>query len=282
MEVVQAIILGVTQGLTEFLPISSSAHLVLVPKIISVTHINSSAALAFDTLLHFGTLAAVIGSFWKELVKIIKALLYSIQDLFQGKFLSSIKEDPFKRLAWLIVVGTIPAALTGILFKSQFESIFNSVAAVGFFLIITGIILWLAERVKPGEKEANDMSFKNALAIGISQALALVPGISRSGATISAGLFSGLNREFSAKYSFLLAIPAIMGATAVQIKDIGAGFEANTLTLVAGFLAALISGYLAIGLLLRIIRERTMMIFAYYCWIVGSVTLILSYVNVLT
>jgi len=270
--------LGIVQGLTEFLPISSSAHLVLVPKLIGVTYPTPEAAVAFDTILHVGTLVAVIGFFWKELIAIIKALISSILDIFRGKFIKGLKEDSFKRLTWLLVVGTIPAGLAGIIFEKQFDALFNSVAAVGFFLLITGILLWAAEKVKGGHKGIQEVSFKNALFIGIFEALAIAPGISRSGATISAGLFAGLERKLAAKFSFLLSIPAILGAALVQIKDISTGFEANTAVIMAGFLAAVIFGYLAIAFLMRIIvRERSLLIFAYYCWIVGALTLILSY-----
>ena len=278
MDIIQAIILGIVQGLTEFLPVSSSAHLVLVPYLMGVTYPSSESAVAFDTLLHLGTLVAVVGFFIKDIKSIIVSLISSILDLFRGKFKMGLKEDPFKRLGWLLVVGTIPAGLAGILLEKQFDALFSNVAAVGFFLLITGILLWGAERVKIGHKEVKDVTFKNALAIGIFQAFAIAPGISRSGATISAGLFSGLNRELAARYSFLLSIPAILGAITVQLKDISAGLETNTFALIAGFLAAIIFGYLAIAFLLRIIvRKRSLMIFAYYCWIVGGVTLILSY-----
>lgn len=278
MDIIQAIILGIVQGLTEFLPISSSAHLVLVPQLLGVHYSSPSAAVAFDTLLHLGTLVAVVGYFWKDILDIIKAFVSSILDLFRGKFRTGLREDSFKRLTWLLVVGTIPAGLAGVLFQKQFEALFNSVVAVGFFLLVTGFLLLAAERVKTGHKEVKDVSFKNALAIGIFQAFAIAPGISRSGATISAGLYSGLDRTLAARYSFLLSIPAILGAAAVQIKGISAGFEANTAVLIAGFLAAVIFGYLAIAFLLRIIvRKQSLMIFAYYCWIVGALTLILSY-----
>ncbi len=209
---------------------------------------------------------------------LLKALMSSILDIFRGKFIKSLREDSFKRLTWLLVVGTIPAGLAGILFEKQFDALFSNVVAVGFFLIVTGILLWLAERVKDGHKDIKDISFKNALVIGFFEALAIAPGISRSGATISAGLFSGLERKLAARFSFLLSIPAILGAAAVQIKYIGAGFEANTTVVIAGFLAAVIFGYLSIAFLLKIIvKKRSLLIFAFYCWILGALTLVLSY-----
>jgi undecaprenyl-diphosphatase len=272
MDIIQAIILGAVQGLTEFLPISSSAHLVLIPAIMNV-----KSSVPFDVILHVGSLLAVIVFFWRDLIKIIKSFFLSLADLFRGRFMKNLKEDPYKRLAWLIIVGSIPAAIFGFLFKTQFESIFENIPAVGFFLIITGLLLWGAERTKRGNKEVRDVSFKNALAIGLFQALAIAPGISRSGATISAGLFSGLNRELAARYSFLLSIPAILGSTLVTAKGITGLVNTETGVIIAGFIAAAIFGYLAIGLLLRIIKGGTLMIFAYYCWIVGIITLILSY-----
>lgn len=270
MDIIQAIILGVVQGLTEFLPVSSSAHLVFMTDILGLPQ-----NVAFDTLLHLGTLVAVVAYFWKDLIKIISSFISSLIDIFRGRFKKGLEEKPFKKLSWLIIVGTIPAGIMGILLQKQFEALFTSIFYVGIFLIITGLLLWGAERVKPGEKDIKDISFKNALVIGVAQGIAIAPGISRSGATISAGLFSGLNRELAARFSFLLSIPAILGAALVQAKDI-TSFDTGTGVLIAGFVSALIFGYLAIKLLLKIIKERTLMIFAYYCWIVGLAAIIIS------
>ncbi len=270
MDIIQAIILGIVQGLTEFLPVSSSAHLVFMTDILGLPQ-----NVAFDTILHIGTLVAVVGYFWRDVLQVISSFISSLLDIFRGKFKEGLEETPFKKLSWLLIVGTIPAGLMGILLEKQFEALFNSVIYVGFFLIITGLLLWGAERVKPGEKDVKDISFKNALIIGIAQGIAIAPGISRSGATIAAGLFSGLNRELAARFSFLLSIPAILGAALVQAKDI-TSFDASLVVLLAGFLSAAIFGYLAIKLLLKIIKERTLMIFAYYCWIVGIIAIILS------
>jgi len=270
MDIIPAIILGIIQGLTEFLPVSSSAHLVFMTDILGLPQ-----NVAFDTLLHIGTLVAVVAYFWKDLIQIISSFISSLLDILRGKFKEGLEEKPFKKLSWLIIVGTIPAGIMGILLEKQFEALFNSVLYVGFFLIITGLLLWGAERVKLGNKDVKDISFKNALVIGVAQGIAIAPGISRSGATISAGLFSGLNRELAAKFSFLLSIPAILGAALVQVKDITT-FDTSTVVLIAGFVSAVIFGYLAIKLLLKIIKERTLMIFAYYCWIVGVAVIIIS------
>jgi undecaprenyl-diphosphatase len=276
MDVIQAIIMGAVQGLTEFLPISSSAHLVLVPWLMGV-----KSSLAFDTLLHLGSLVAVVGYFWKDILAMIKAFISSLLDIFRGNFKEGIKQDPFKRLTWLVVIGTIPAALMGVLFKNEFESLFSSVAAVGFFLLITGVILWGAEwiakrnRGKEG-KSIKDVTFTNSLVIGLFQGFAIAPGISRSGATISAGLFSGLERKLAAKYSFLLSIPAILGAALVQAKDI-VGFDSNLVVMIGGFLSAVIFGYLAVRFMMGYIQKHSLIVFAFYCWIVGALTLLLSY-----
>lgn len=274
MDIIQAIIIGIVQGLTEFLPVSSSAHLVFVPQIMGVP-----SSLAFDTVLHVGSLVAVVVYFWNDIIHIIKSFVSSLLDIPRGKFKKGIKEDQFKKLAWLVIIGTIPAGLAGILFKDFFEGLFNNIPAVGFFLIITGFLLWGSERISQrisAKKSLNEMTLKNSLIIGIFQALAIAPGISRSGATISAGLFLGLERELAARYSFLLSIIAILGAALVQAKDINSLMDINSAVLIAGFMAAAISGYVAIKIVLKLIKERSLMIFAYYCWIIGALALILS------
>lgn len=274
MDIVQAIIIGVVQGLTEFLPVSSSAHLVFVPHLL-----GTESSLAYDTLLHVGTLLAVVIYFWNDLVNMFKSFFSSLMDIPKGRFRQALQEDQFKKLAWLVIIGTIPAGLAGVLLKSQFESLFNNVAVVGFFLIITGFLLWESEMISRKIKNKvslKEMSVTNSVFIGIAQAIAIAPGISRSGATISAGLFLGLERELAARYSFLLSIPAILGAALVQAKDI-TSLDISTTAALAGFLAAAIAGYLAIKLMLKLIKERNLLIFAYYCWIVGIVAIILSY-----
>ncbi|NYB52013.1 MAG: undecaprenyl-diphosphate phosphatase [Methanobacteriaceae archaeon] len=277
MDIFQAIIMGAVQGLTEFLPISSSAHLVFIPEII-----GAQSTLAFDTLLHVGTLVAVVTYFWKDILSMIKAFVSSLLDIPQGKFNAGVREDPFKRLAWLVLVGTIPAGLMGVLFKSEFESLFSSVASVGFFLIVTGFILWGSEwiakrnREKKG-KDVKQVTFVNSLVIGLFQGFAIAPGISRSGSTIAAALFSGLERKLAARYSFLLSIPAILGAALIQTKDI-VSFDANLEVMIAGFLSAALFSYLAVKFMMGYIQKHSLKIFAIYCWIVGVLTLILTFI----
>ncbi len=275
MDIIQAIIMGMVQGLTEFLPVSSSAHLVIAPELL-----GTQSSLAFDTLLHVGTLVAVIGYFWKDITSMIKSFVSSLLDIPRGKFKEGVADDPYKRLAWLVVVGTIPAGLMGVLLKSEFEALFNSVTIVGFFLLVTGVILWGSEWIakrnidKKG-KDVKEVSFTNSLVIGVFQGLAIAPGISRSGSTIAAGLFSGLERKLAARYSFLLSIPAILGAALIQAKDI-VSFDANTEVMIAGFLSAAIFSYLAVKFMMGYIQKHSLNIFAIYCWIVGALTIIIS------
>ena len=278
MDIFQAIILGIVQGLAEFLPIASAGQVIIVTHILNVTFPNQSGAIAFNTVLHLGTLTAVVGFFWRDLIKIIKAFVNSLLNLVQGTFMDGLKEDVHKRLAWLLIVGTIPVAIVGILFTKQFEALFNNVVAVGVFLIINGLILVLSEHFATrGDKRVMGLTFKNSLIIGVFESLALFPGISRSGSSISAGLLFGLERQCAARYAFLLAIPAIAGAVIVEYKNIGALTETNTASIIAAYLAVVIFGYLSIGLLIRLIKSTSLRVFAYYCWIVGALTLILSY-----
>ncbi|ADL57628.1 undecaprenyl-diphosphatase UppP [Methanothermobacter marburgensis] len=271
MDVLQAIIIGIVQGLTEFLPISSSGHLVLVPEIMGV-----KSSLAFDTLLHVGTLVAVVTYFWSDIVHMIRSFISSLTDIPGGNFRNGIDEDPYKRLAWMVLIGTIPAGLAGVLFKDFFESLFSSITAVGFFLIVTGLLLWSSERISAKIREklpVEKLGVRDSLIIGGAQALAIAPGISRSGATISAGLFLGFERELAARYSFLLSIPAILGAAIIQVKDISAGMDLLGASMIAGFVASAVSGYIAIKFLLKLIRERDLYVFAYYCFALGLLIL---------
>jgi len=272
MDILQGIIIGIVQGLTEFLPVSSSAHLIFAQEFLGV----SQPGIAFDVLLHLGTLLAVISYFFKDIVEMIKAFFLSILDIFKGKFKEGFKEDPYKKLAWMVIIGTIPVGIIGVLFKSEIEATFSSLTIPAFFLLITGILLYVSGRLNIGQKDIKDSSLKDTILVGISQAFALIPGLSRSGTTIATGLLIGLDKEFAAKFSFLLAIPAILGATVTQLDGIGGGIDTNLIPYILGFLAALISGYLAISILLKLIKEKSLDIFAYYCWILGAIVLVYS------
>lgn len=269
MDIIQAIIIGLVQGLTEFLPVSSSAHLIFAQQALGV----SDVGLAFDVLLHVGTLVAVIVYFYHDIVEMIQGFFLSLIDLKEGRFMPELKKDPYKKLAWLTILATIPVGIVGVLFNDLVEEMFAGLTIPAFLLLITGCLLYVSQRMNNGRINVANMGIKEALLMGCGQALAVLPGLSRSGTTIAAGLFAGLDKEFAAKFSFILSIPAILGAAVFQLKDLGSA-NVEVGACIAGFIVAVISGYLAISFLLKIIREQSLDIFAYYCWIVGIVVLV--------
>ena len=267
MDILQAIIIGIVQGLTEFLPVSSSAHLVFIQNLLGV-----ESSLAFDTFLHLGTLIAVLWFFRYDIFKMIKSWLSSIQDILQGRFREGFYADPYKRLAWYVILATIPVGLVGVLFEDSIDALFSGALYVpAFFLFVTGTILYLSQRMASGEINFNTVTKKEALFMGLGQACAILPGLSRSGTTIAAGLTIGLDKEFAAKFSFILSIPAILGAFVLQVKDIGSAMDANFLPVILGFIASIIAGYLAIKWMLDLIQKRNLDIFSYYCWLMGII-----------
>ncbi len=269
MDILQAIIIGLVQGLTEFLPVSSSAHLIFTQQALGL----SDVGLAFDILLHVGTLVAVVAYFFSDIISMIKGFFLSLIDLKDGKFMEEVRRDPYKKLAWLTIIATIPVGIVGVLFNDLVESLFTGITVPAFFLLITGCLLYVSQRMNSGGIDLSNITLKEALIMGCGQALAVMPGLSRSGTTIAAGLFSGLDKEFAAKFSFILSIPAILGAGVFQLKDLSGG-NVEIEACIAGFIVAVISGYLAISVLLKLIREKSLDIFAYYCWIVGAVILV--------
>ena len=269
MDIIQAIIIGLVQGLTEFLPVSSSAHLIFAQQALGVADVG----LAFDVLLHVGTLVAVIVYFFNDIVNMIKGFLLSLVDLKDGNFMGELKKDPYKKLAWLTILATIPIGIVGVLFNDIVESMFQGLTVPAFLLLITGCLLYVSQRMNSGRIDVRNIGLKEALIMGCGQALAILPGLSRSGTTIAAGLFAGLDKEFAAKFSFILSIPAILGAAVFQLKDLSGG-SIEIGACIAGFVVAAISGYLAISFLLKIVREKSLDIFAYYCWIVGMIVLV--------
>ena len=269
MDIFQAIIIGLVQGLTEFLPVSSSAHLIFAQQALGVADVG----LAFDVLLHVGTLVAVLVYFYDDILNMIKGFFLSLIDLKEGRFISEIKQDPYKKLAWLTILATIPVGVVGVLFNDIVEEMFTGLTIPAFLLLITGCLLYTSQRMNSGRIDVKNMTLKEALIMGCGQAIAVLPGLSRSGTTIAAGLFAGLDKEFAAKFSFILSIPAILGAAVFQLKDLSGG-NVEIGACIAGFVVAVISGYFAISVLLKIVREKSLDIFAYYCWIVGIVVLV--------
>jgi undecaprenyl-diphosphatase len=218
MNSTEAILLGIIQGLTEFLPVSSSGHLVLFQQIFGL----KEAELFFDVCVHLGTLVAVIAVFHREIQNIITALLRLLSLAGQKeKILQQVESDPDSKMALLIIIGSIPTAVLGFMFHSIADKLFSSSFLIGLMLTVTGLLLWITRRAKPGVKGTGieDFSRTKAFIIGIVQGLAIIPGISRSGSTISIGLLLGIDRETAARYSFLLSIPAIVGAGLLSLKD---------------------------------------------------------------
>lgn len=267
MRPLHALLLGLLQGATEFIPISSSGHLVLVPWLLGWPE----PGLAFDTVVHWGTLLAIVATFWRDLIPLASAWLRGWR--------TRSWPDPEGWLAWLILLGTLPAVALGLLLEDWFEALFSAPTAVSGFLIATGLMLMVGERLGRRESAEEQLRWWDALLIGLGQAAAIAPGISRSGATMSTGLLRGLRRESAARFSFLLAIPVILGAGMLQLAKlaISGQVEGEWLTLALGFVTAVASGYVSIRFLLRYLRRRSLYPFALYCCAVGLATLSANY-----
>ncbi len=278
MHIITAIILGIVQGITEFLPVSSSGHLVIFQEIFGMNDLEKSHLL-FDTMLHFGTIVSVLLVYRKDITGLIKAFFKLVFDVFMGKF--TINDSPSKRMVVLIIVGTIPAVIIGFLFKDAFETMFKSLRLVGFTLLITGALLWITNRISLGSRDEKNTKYSNALLIGLFQSFAIIPGISRSGSTIVGGLLTGLKKEFAIKFSFLMSIPAILGAVVLQFSDvIETGFYKTVITpYIIGSITASIVGYFAIKFLIKILQNGKLYFFSYYCWSVGIISILYSFLR---
>ena len=265
----QALVMGIVQGLTEFLPISSSGHLIIVPFLFGWTD-PFITSLAFSVMLHIGTLLALLVYFRADWFRLVPSGFAAIRD-------RSFRGDPDRRLAWLLVAATIPAAIAGFLLSDLIETAFRDVGLVAFTLVGGAVILWLADRWGGRTKGVNDVTFPIAGGIGAAQALALIPGISRSGISISAARFAGLDREAAARFSFLMATPITAGAALFEVRKLAAGetgVDVSAGPLIVGMLAAFVSGMIAIGFLLRYLRTRSLNIFVAYRLVVAAVVIV--------
>lgn len=274
MGYIEAIVLGLVQGLSEFLPISSSGHLAVLQ---SLFEINEDKVIFFAVLLHIGTLVSIFVVYHKDIYALIKELFLLFKDIFTGKGLR-IKERPIRKLGIMIIVSSIPTAIMGLLFSDYIDKIFGSLTVIAICWIITGFILLFSEKLKNNKKEIEGMKYRNAIFIGICQGLAIMPGISRSGSTIVGSLVTGLKREFAVEFAFLISIPAILGSAILEFpKAIKAGIEPSTIwPMIVGFLVAAISGYFAITTMIKIVSKHKMRYFSYYVWIIGLGTFIYS------
>ena len=286
MNYLQAIVLGIIQGLTEFIPISSSAHLVIVPWVFQWND-PALESLTFDVALHLGTLVALLGFFWNDWVRLVKAGISSIVE-------RRIGDDVDRKLAWYLVIGTIPGGIVGLLFEHKIEELFHpsdgaisnvSMIWMGIIIAILGGLLFLAERYARHVRKMESLSLRDAILIGCSQALAIFPGVSRSGSTITAGLAMGLERETAARFSFLLSAPIIAGAGLKSLLTIYKGVHSGAIggpelaLFPVGFVAAAISGYFCIKYLLRFLQNNATNVFVYYRWILAIFIVALAFVR---
>jgi len=266
MSLLQAIVLGIVQGLTEFLPVSSSAHLALIPWAFGW----KDPGLAFDVSLHFGTLLAVLWFFRDEWILLVRSALSIVT--------TRRIDTPEKRRVIYLIIATIPGGIAGLLLEHYAESYFRSPALIAVVLIVLGLILWLTDKVAPQHRSMDDMTWGQALALGIAQCFALVPGVSRSGSTITAGRALGFNRESAAVFSFLMSMPITAGAA---LKEVPKALHQHGLSaeLIVGVLASAISGWLAITVLLRYVSRHSYGVFAAYRVLLGIAVLLLVFLR---
>lgn len=264
------VILGLVQGLTEFLPVSSSGHLVIVQYFLNL----EIPGVAFEIFVHFGTLLAVIFLFRHDIKTIIISFCKSLKKLYKREiFLEYIRKNPQTKFGWLLFISTMPGALIGYYFRSTFEKLFGNPAITSLMLAVTGICLFFTDKyLIKGSKNIKEITIIDAIYIGFAQALAIIPGISRSGFTIMVALGRNIEREFAAKYSFILSVPIIIGATVFEIEEI---FNLNISIKLLFFsgLTAFLSGYWAMLFFIKMLVNFKLRIFSYYLWIVGITVL---------
>jgi undecaprenyl-diphosphatase len=271
--ILEAIILGLVQGATEFIPVSSSAHLIIVPWLFGWND-PVLTSLTFDVALHIGTLIAVLAFFASDWVRLIKAWFLSIKE-------RKIGSDPDRRLAWFVVIGTIPGAIAGVFFESKIDALFHqpgvpitatAMLVMALIIAVLGAIMLVADRLARHVVDLRSLTFNKMLVIGFSQALAIFPGVSRSGSTISAGLALGLKREAAARFSFLLSAPIIAGAGLKSLYDIYTGLKTSAISqnelilFPIGLVVAAVSGYLCIRFLMNYLQKHSTNVFVFYRW----------------
>ena len=262
MNLIDALLLGLLQGVTEFLPVSSSGHLAIAQHFLSNF---SQPGVLFDVLLHVATMGAVMLYFRRE------CLLLATSPFRRGD-----QAVLYRRLLLLLVLGSVPTAIIGLLFKDFFEGMFHNLTVVSLMLLVTGTLLFLSERFRRGTRKEDQLTWKDALLVGTVQGGAIIPGISRSGSTIAALLLKGVDGETAARFSFLLALPAIFGAGLLSVGDITAVAAVDISSYMAGMLTAFGAGLVSIHLLLAVVRRKRLFAFALYCWLAGGLFLFLS------
>ncbi|MGZ3568698.1 MAG: undecaprenyl-diphosphatase UppP [Thermodesulfobacteriota bacterium] len=262
MTILQAVILGLAQGLGEFLPISSSAHLVLIPWFFGWT----DPGLTFDVALHLGTLVAVVIYFWKDWWRLIIKGFSDVRSV-EG------------RLFWYLVAASIPGAIGGYLLEKKAETVFRSPTLIAIMLILMGVFLYWVDRRSTKKIEMNRITFGTSLLIGISQVLAIVPGVSRSGITMTTGMFMGLTRAGAARFSFLLSTPIIFGAAMVKLPGLISNSSGITTNFLIGTAVSCVAGIASIGFLLRYVQTKTFLPFVWYRFILGALVIVTTIVR---
>jgi len=269
MSIFQALILGIIQGLTEYIPVSSTAHLILVPWLLG-WNFTTETKFVFDILIQWGTLVGVVVYFWRDILVIIRAVVNGL-----------IKRQPFgtleARIGWLVVIATIPAVIGGLLFKTAVEKLYSLYIVIAIVMILGGFLMMAAERWGKRQREVGQMTIVDSIIIGVWQVLALIPGVSRSSATISGAMLRDFKREDAARFSFLMSIPALLGAGVVALKDLfsSPGLLASLVApLAVGFVAAAISGYFSIRWLLGYLKSRPLNRFVIYRFAFGALCII--------
>ena len=267
-------LLGLVQGIAEFLPVSSSGHLSIIQNLFRI-NTGTEGHLFFDVLLHFGTLISILVVYWQEILDMTYEFFRAIGEL--GSRRPSRRIPPARRMVLLIIVGILPLFLV-LPFKDKLEALYYNTAFIGVALIFTGILLYLADRTGKGRKTERSTLVLDAVLIGLAQAVAVIPGLSRSGATIAMGRFCGLDRRFAVRFSFLLSFPAVLGANILSLADaVEAGIDTSLIPVyLLGVLVAAVSGYFAIRLVEYLSDRGKFGGFAYYCWAVGLITVALS------
>ncbi len=263
---IKSFILGIVQGISEFLPISSSGHLVIFSEYLNI----SSPGNTLVIMLHVGTLLSIIFSFRDK----IKMLFSDFFGLFKSNYKSHFEtKDNF---ILLLIVASIPAVITGLFLDSYFENLFNSVILVGVALILTGLVLFISTKVEIGSKEMKDLNYKDAFYIGIFQSFAVIPGISRAGMSITAGLFKKYSRKTAAEWSFIMSLPVIGGAALLKVPELITSTQFNIPFLIVGVLTSFVFGIIAIKILLKVIQSEKWKYFSYYCIVIGLVLVFLN------
>ncbi|MDQ7823508.1 MAG: undecaprenyl-diphosphatase UppP [Candidatus Eremiobacteraeota bacterium] len=272
MNFIEAVILGIVQGLTEFLPISSSAHLLIVPKVAGWDYFGKD----FDIALHLGTFIGLVYYYRTQVIDLIDNFVKSLSSL------RAIPGDPELRLPWLILISSVPAGFVGFLFGDYIEERFSGIVSIAIFLIVFGIVLGLAEARGRQEKDVENLTIMDAVIVGIFQAAALLPGVSRSGITMTSGLFLGMKKDSAANYSFLISLPVIGGAACYSLfKIISHPQMVSSWPLfITGIAAAALSGYGVIRFLLEYLKTGTFLVFTYYRIVLGILLLVLSFTGV--